>query len=141
MLTLVWIAAAAVVVFLAWNLFTRFHSDSLADLTDRRRATSQVVSRGEFVDGNRHLDVAMAVTPTTLFYENEDMQASLDLAWVREVEYDTELVTGARIESGSVLRLRSDRQTFEFVIPQEAVASWRVAVPPRRPVDALAARA
>jgi hypothetical protein len=140
-LTLVWIAAAAVVVFLAWNLFKRFHTDSLAALTNKRRATSQVVSRGEYVDGNRHFDVAMAATPTTLFYENEDMQASLDLAWVREVEYDSELVTGARIESGSVMRLRSDRQTFEFVIPADSVASWRVAVPPRRPADQPAARA
>ena len=136
---IIWIVAAAVVVFLVRTLYLRLRSDSVAALVDRRRPTSQLVSRGEFVDGNRHLDVALAVTPSTLFYENGDMQASLDLQWIREVEYTTELATGARIESGQVMRLRSDRQTFEFVIPQDAVAGWRSAVPPRGRAEAAAA--
>jgi len=139
MQTIMWIVAAAVVVFLARNLFLRLRSDSVAAFVDRRRATSRLVSRGEYVDGNRHVDVALAVTPSTLFYENSDMQASLDLQWVREVEYATELATGARIESGEVMRLRSDRQTFEFVIPEGAVAGWRAAVPPRGRADATPA--
>jgi hypothetical protein len=117
----------------------RRRSDSVAAFVDRRRATSQLVSRGEYVDGNRHLDVALAVTPSTLFYENPEMQASLDLQWVREVEYATELATGARIESGKVMRLRSDRQTFEFVIPEESVARWRAVLPPHGRPDAAPA--
>ena len=137
---MIWIVAAAVVViYLARNLFLRLRSDSVAALVDRRRPTSRLVSRGEYVDGNRHVDVALAVTPSTLFYENSDMQASLDLQWVREVEYATELATGARIESGEVMRLRSDRQTFEFVIPEDAVARWRSVVPPRGRADATPA--
>jgi hypothetical protein len=139
MQAMIWIVAAAAVAYLAWNLFVRLHSDSVAVFVDKRRPTSQLVCRGEYVDGNRHLDVALAVTPSTLFYENSDMQASLDLEWVREVEYATELVTGARIESGKVMRLRSDRQTFEFVIPEDSVARWRSVVPPRGRVDATPA--
>lgn len=138
MATLIWMTAAAVVLFLGWNLLRRFRTDSLNVFTEQRRATSQLVGRGELVDGNRHVAVALAVTPSTLFYENSDMRASLDFAWVREVEYDTRLVTGAHIDSGKVLRLRSDRQTLEFVIPNDSESRWRVAVPPRARIDAVA---
>jgi len=139
MLAMIWIVAAAVVVYLVWKLSTRLRSDSVGSYVDRRRATSQLVSRGEYVDGNRHLDVALAVTRSTLFYENPEMQASLDLQWVREVEYANELVTGARIERGQVMRLRSDRQTFEFVIPEDSVARWRAVLPPHGRLDAVSA--
>ena len=138
MMTLLWIGAAIVVVVLAFVLFNRFRSDPIVSFTERRRPTSQVVSRGEFVDGNRHVPVALAVTPSTFFYENDSMQASVDLEWIREVEYDTNLITGAHIGSGKVLRLRSDRQTFEFVIPDDSVARWRDAVPPRGRIEAHA---
>ena len=62
------------------------------------------------------------------------MQASLDLQWVREIEYDTELATGGAVAGGSVLRLRSDSQTFEFVVPSQSVARWQVALPSRGPI-------
>src|SRR3954453_10978668 len=99
---LTWLSLVAVIAaaFLAWNLYKRFGSDRIGLLNDRRRATSGLVSRGEFVDGNRHMAVALAVTQSTFFYENSDMQASLDLQWVREVEYDTELATGAAVAGG-----------------------------------------
>ena len=126
------IAAVVVVLLLAWNLYRRFATDRIAAFNDRRRAQSKIVSRGEFIDGNRHLDVALALTQSTLFYENSDMEASIDLEWVREVEYDTELATGLAITEGKVLRLRSQSQTFEFVLPQEYVTRWHMLLPPRR---------
>jgi hypothetical protein len=128
-----WISIAAViaVAFLGWNLFRRFGSDRIAELNEQRRTTSKIVSRGEFVDGNRHLDVAIAVTSTTFFYENAGMQASIDLQWVREIEYDTALVTGVPVENGRVLRLRTDSQVFEFVIPNDVVSRWYLMLPPR----------
>jgi hypothetical protein len=94
-----------------------------------------MVSRGEFVDGNRHLAVALAVTDSTFFYENSDMQASLDLQWVREIEYDTELATGSAVAGGKVLRLRCYSQTFEFVLPDDLVARWHMMMPPRRAAE------
>jgi hypothetical protein len=131
MQVLIAIIALMIVGFLGWNLFRRFGSDRLSDLNDIRRASSRLVSKGEFVDGNRHLGVALAVTKSTLFYENNDMKASVDLQWIREVEYDTELATGARVGDGVVLRLRSDSQTFEFVLPDEGISQWHVALPAR----------
>lgn len=131
---LAWLTVLAVVVvaFLGWNLYRRFGADRIAAFNEKRRATSRLVSRGEFVDGNRHVDVALAVTQSTFFYENSDMQASIDLQWVREIEYDTELATGLAVVNGKVLRLRSHSQTFEFVVPEDVVARWHMMMPPRR---------
>ncbi|HUP62395.1 MAG TPA: hypothetical protein VNA69_18465 [Thermoanaerobaculia bacterium] len=128
------ILALVVVAFLGWNLYRRFGTDRIGAFNDRRRATSRLVGRGEFIDGNRHLDVALAVTQSTLFYENSDMQASIDLQWVREIEYDTELATGLAIARGKVLRLRSHSQTFEFVVPHDVVERWYLSLPPRRDI-------
>jgi hypothetical protein len=126
------ILALAVVGFLGWNLYRRFGTDHIAALNEERRTSSRLVCRGEFVDGNRHMDVALAVTQSTIFYENADMRASIDLQWVREIEYDTELATGSVPPNGKVLRLRSNSQTFEFVIPNDLVPRWHMMLPPRR---------
>jgi hypothetical protein len=128
------IAAAIAVGFLGWILVRRFGAGRLEAFNEQRRATSRMVGRGELVDGNRHLEVALALTQSTFFYENRDMQASLDLHWVREIEYDTELATGTTPPSGKVLRLRTSSQTFEFVLPSDTVARWHMMLPPRRPI-------
>lgn len=127
-------AAAVLVVFLCWNLYRRFGADRIDALSDRRRAASRMVSRGEFFDGNRRLEVALALTGDTFYYENAAMQASLDVQWIREIEYDTRLATGAAVEGGKVLRLRCHSQTFEFVIADEVVARWHMMLPPRRDI-------
>lgn len=132
MMTWLSIAAVVAVVVFGWSLYRRFGTDRIAAFNERRRAGSKIVSRGEFVDGNRHLDVALALTQSTLFYENSDMEASIDLQWIREVEYATELATGLAIADGKVLRLRSQSQTFEFVLPREQVTRWHMLLPPRR---------
>jgi len=139
MMALVSIVAVLVAAFLGWNLYRRFGSDRIGELISRRRGSSRLVSRGELVDGNRHLAVALAVTSSTFFYESSDMQASLDLQWIREIEYDTELATGTAPPAGKVLRMRSDSQTFEFVLPEDVVARWHLMMPPRRRPAPLAA--
>ena len=126
------ILAIAVVAVLSWNLYRRLGADRIGAFIEKRRPTSRMVGKGEFVDGNRHLEVALAVTQETFFYENADMQASIDLQWVREIEYDTELATGTVPATGKVLRLRSNSQTFEFVLPNDLVARWHMMLPPRR---------
>jgi hypothetical protein len=136
MLTLLAFVAVLVAAFLAWNLYQRFGTDRIDQLNERRRATSKMVSRGEFVDGNRHLAVALAIDQSTFYYENADMQASIDLQWIREIEYDTELATGTSVEGAKVLRIRSGSQTFEFVIPNDIVARWHMMLPARRAMTA-----
>jgi hypothetical protein len=131
---MVWlsIAAVAVVSFLSWNLYLRFGADRLTALSDKRRPLSRFVSRGEFIDGNRHMNVVLAVTRSTFFYENADMEASLELQFVDEIEYDTQLSTGTAPANGKVLRFRCHSQVFEFVVPNDAVAQWHTMLPPRR---------
>lgn len=138
---LFWISVAAVVVvlFLSWNLHRRVNAGRIAAFSERRRATSRIVGRGEFFDGNRRIEVALALTSETLYYENPGMAASLDLRWVREIEYDTRLATGAAIAVGKVLRLRCHSQTFEFVLPEEMVVRWHMMLPARRATAAAAA--
>lgn len=138
MMTFLMILALVVVVFLGWNLYRRFGADHIEEFMERRRAASRMVSRGELVDGNRHLEVALALTQSTFFYENRDMQASLDLRWVREIEYDTELATGTAVAGRRVLRLRSQSQTFEFVLPPDVVGRWHMMLPPRRAAEPVA---
>ena len=104
MLPLILLAAAVALAWLGWNLYRRFGTDRIETLIEERRKTSRFVSRGAFVDGSRHLDVALALDQSTLFYENPDMKASIDLEWVREIEYDTKLATGAAMAGGKVLR-------------------------------------
>jgi hypothetical protein len=136
-----WLFLAVFAVgFLGWNLYRRFGADRIGALNEKRRATSRLVSRGEFVDGSRHLEVALALTQSTFFYENSDMQASIDLQWVREIEYDTELGTGGTPPAGKILRLRTDSQTFEFVIADDLVVRWHMMLPARgaRKADAAA---
>jgi hypothetical protein len=132
MMALLSIAAGVVVVFLAWNLIRRLGGDRIGALMEKRRATSRFVCRGELVDGSRHLDVALAVTQSTLFYENANMQASIDLQWVREIEYDTALATGSTPPAGKVLRLRSNSQMLEFVVAADVMPRWHLMLPPRR---------
>jgi hypothetical protein len=128
------IAAAVALAVLGWNLYRRLGADRIEKFMQRRRTTARMVSRGAFVDGNRHLEVALSVTDSTFFYENSDMQASLDLQWIREIEYDTALATGLAVAGGKVLRLRCYSQTFEFVLPNDVVARWHMMMPPRRVV-------
>lgn len=125
------IAAVAAIGFLAWNLSRRLGSDHLAAFSDRRRASARLVSRGEFVDGSRRLPVALALTDSALIYENTELKASLGLEWVREIEYDTMLATGLDVRDGRVLRLRSDSQTFEFVLPVDVADRWGSLLPTR----------
>lgn len=131
MLILLSVAAMAVAAFLCWILYRHIGASRIDALTDKRRATSRMVGRGEFVDGSRHLKVALALTNTDLFYENGDMQASLDLHWVREIEYDTRLATGHAIEGDKVLRIRCFSQVFEFIIPGADLVRWHMMLPPR----------
>lgn len=129
------ILAVGVLAFLSWNLYRRFSADRIAALCEKRRLTSRIVSRGELVDGSRHVEVALALTRSTFFYENSDVRASLDLHWVSEIEYDTHLSTGVAATSGKVLRLRCYSQSFEFVLPQDVVARWHMLLPPKRVIE------
>jgi len=108
-------------------------SDLLAEIIEKKRAGSKLVSRAEYVEGLERLPVAISLTDTAFYYENPDLQASFDLAMIDEIEYDDELSTGRAVEHGCrVLRLRSHGATFDFILTPADCEKWMVALPPRR---------
>ncbi|HSP16336.1 MAG TPA: hypothetical protein VLV78_16430 [Thermoanaerobaculia bacterium] len=127
---LMWILLAVVAVAaLVWNLWKRMAADGMQRLNDERRSSCRLVGRGELVDGKQHIPVAMALSAKTLYYENADLNASLELEYVEEVEYANELVTGQPVAGGKVMRLRCFSKVFEFVIDSAAAPQWQAVLP------------
>ena len=140
MLELIVIAVAlAAVIFLGRVLIAHFSSGNIQRFMNQRRAGSQLVSRGELIDGNRHIPVALALGASALYYESSELQASLDLEWICEVDYDDEVVTGHFIGDGKIVTIRCHSQAFEFLIPMAELAQWQRLLPARRrPIEETA---
>ncbi len=130
--TMWFLVLGAAVALLLTALFKRLASDRIEAFSASRRGSAQLVSRGELVDGRRHLTVALALTESSFIYENSDMEASLDRKWIQEVEYENELSTGQPVGEGKVLRLRCYSKSFEFVLPRDVVREWQSILPPHR---------
>lgn len=119
----------AAVVFLGWVLWKQFAGDGMKRINDERRASCRLVGRGVFIDGTRHIPVAMAVNESTLYYENPDWRGSLDLEYVEEIEYEHELLTGQEVGADTVLRLRCFSKVFEFVLDGASASQWQTVLP------------
>ena len=111
-------------------------SDLIAELMNKRRASSKLVSRADYVEGLERIPVALALTDDMFYYENSDFNALFELRTIDEVEYDDELATGRSVDHGCrALRLRSHGTTFEFILGPDLCAKWMEALPPRRAND------
>jgi hypothetical protein len=122
-------------------LFLRIRTkDLLEEYVKRRSAGSRLCSRADLVEGMERIPVALALTDDTIFYENPDLQASVDLHRIEEVEYDDETSTGHGVD-GKALRLRAHGHTFEFVLDSETARKWQTALPPHRIDEGPAAQA
>jgi hypothetical protein len=130
-LTVVTIAGLAVLAALVWILMRMRSTDLLEEKMAKRRASSRLVSRADLVEGLERIPVALALTNEAIYYENPDLDASLDLQQIEEVEYDNETATGQVLE-GNALRLRSHGHTFEFVLDADSTGKWRAMLPARR---------
>jgi hypothetical protein len=126
-LVLVVVAVALIAVLI------RFMSrDKIEAIIKKRKPTSLHVCSAQFVEGPTHIDVALAIDKTRLYYENADMQSYLDLKLLEEVEYDDSLLTGGAHVSGKVLRLRSHGHTFEFVLTESDIKHCQKVLPAHR---------
>lgn len=121
------VLAVLVVVFLKMR-----QKDIIGALLEKRRGSSRLVTRADYVEGAELIPVAMALTSDALYYENTDLEASFDLNRLDEIEYADDLVTGkSHGEDTRVLRLRSHNATFEFLIEKAEARKWEAALPPR----------
>jgi hypothetical protein len=126
---LYFLAALPLVVVLGWLLLRRRREDGLAKINLNRRESSEVVGRATYVDGSRHIPVALALNHSVFLYENAFMHASLERQWIHEVEYEKELTTGQPIGDGTVMRLRCFSQAFEFILDRNSTDAWKTALP------------
>lgn len=121
------VLAVLVVVFLKVR-----QGDLLGAIMDKRRGSSKIVSRADYVEGAESIPVAVALTNDTFYYENPDLEASFELARIDEVEYADDLMTGKNHSADSrVLRLRSHGTTFEFLLGKAEAEKWQALLPPR----------
>ncbi len=127
------VVGLVVLAVLIW-LFIRTRSqDMIAELMAKRKPTSKLVSRADYVESMERIPVALSLTNDSFYYENADLQASFELKHIDEIEYDSELATGKSLEHGcGSLRLRSHGTVFEFVLEPAQCKLWEAMLPPRR---------
>lgn len=126
-ITVVGIATLAVLV---WFLYRKFSQDKIQEFIDKRKASSRVALPAQFVEANERIPVALTVTDESIFYENADLEARLDLQHIDEVEYTSELFTGQEVANGRVLRLRSHGHAYEFIVDKVSGERIESILPP-----------
>jgi hypothetical protein len=82
------------------------------------------------MEGMEMIPVALALKNDAIYYENSDLQASIELALIEEVEYDDETATGHTMP-GKVLRIRAHNHVFEFALDLPTARQWETGFPPR----------
>lgn len=133
------IVGLVVLAALVWVFIRMRMKDHLDDLMAARRGSCRLVSRADFIEGLEKIPVCLSLDTDSLHYENPDLQATLELRHIEEVEYDDETATGHAV-TGKALRLRSHGHTFEFVLDLATAKQWEDCLPPRH-VDEAPARA
>ena len=131
---LVVVLAALVVFFIR----TR-RQDQISAMLEKRRGQSKIACKAEYANGIERMPVALTLSEKAIFYENPDLEASLDIDRIDEIEYDDELTTGRNLEAGSrVIRMRSHGTPFEFIVSAADAARWQQALPARQAGQASA---
>ncbi|HEU4889726.1 MAG TPA: hypothetical protein VFV49_17705, partial [Thermoanaerobaculia bacterium] len=120
--------AVLAVLFVVYLKLRR--GDVLGALMDKRRGSSKLVTRADYVEGREQIPVALSLSADTLYYESPDMEASFELSRIDEVEYTDDLATGRDVHGCRVLRLRSHGATFEFLLDKTDATKWMAVLPP-----------
>lgn len=95
------------------------------------RAESAIVSHAQLIDGRNQVAVALALESRQIVYGNVDIEESIDIVQIDEVEYGSDLMTGG-IADGAMLRLRWHGRAIEFVIDMASAERWSSLLPPHR---------
>jgi len=125
------VIGVVVLAILVWFYFRLRSKDHVEQVLAKHRASARVCSRACLLEGMEQIPVALALTADAINYENRDLQASIDLSVIEEVEYDDETATGHTI-AGKVLRLRAHNHLFEFQLDLPSAKLWETAFPARR---------
>src|ERR1051325_7839528 len=121
----------AVVLVALLVIFLRVRAqDQLEAIINQKKSSSRLVTRAQFVEGLERIPVALSLASDAVNYENPDLQASLSLDVIDEIEYDDETATGHTVV-GKTLRLRSHGHTFEFILDSATARQWSELLAPR----------
>jgi hypothetical protein len=125
------VIGVVVLAILLWVYFRMRSKDHVEQVLAKYKASARVCSRACLFEGMEQIPVALALTADAINYENRDLQASIDLSVIEEVEYDDETATGHTVP-GKVLRLRAHNHLFEFMLDLPSAKQWETALPARR---------
>lgn len=125
------VVGVVVLAILIWLYFRLRSNDHVDEVLTKQKTSARLCSRACLLEGMEQIPVALVLTAESINYENRDLQASIDLSVIEEVEYDDETATGHTI-AGKVLRLRAHNHVFEFTLDLAAAKQWEAALPPRR---------
>jgi len=125
------VIGVVVLAILVWVYFRMRSKDHVEQVLAKYKASARVCSRACLFEGMEQIPVALALTADAINYENRDLQASIDLSVIEEVEYDDETATGHTVP-GKVLRLRAHNHLFEFMLDLPSAKQWETALPARR---------
>lgn len=132
-LTTITVVGLVVLAGLVWLFMRTRQQDLIADIMAKRKASSKLVARADYVEGLEKMPVALSLSENAIYYQNPDMEASFDLKDIEEIEYDDELATGRSVPHGCrALRLRSHGHTFEFILQPADCQQWMAALPRHR---------
>ena len=123
--------AVVVLAALSFSYWRRRQTDRFDSMMSKRRLTATLCSRAQLIDGANHIQVALALEPRSISYQNVDLEATVDLDQIDEVEYGSDLVTGG-IADGAVLRVRCHGRAIEFVLDAKSAEQWSRSLPPHR---------
>ena len=135
-LTVVGLVVLAVLVWVFVRMRAKDHID---EIMAKRRGSCRLVTRAALLEGLEKIPVSLALSDDSIYYENMDLQAALELRHIDEIEYDDETATGHSV-AGKALRLRAHGHAFEFLLDLPTARQWEQALPPRQ-FDAVPARA
>jgi len=125
------IVGVVVLVVLLWLYFFLRSKDRIEEVLAKHRVSARACSRANLVEGMEMIPVALALTSDAIYYENKDLQASIELPLIEEIEYDDETGTGHTVP-GKVLRLRAHNHVFEFALDMPSARQWETALPAKR---------
>jgi len=125
------IIGLVVLVALIWVFVKLRGKDRVDEVLAKHRGSARVCSRACLLEGMEEIPVALVLTSDSIYYENSDLQASIELPLIEEIEYDDETATGHTVP-GKVLRLRAHNHVFEFTLDLPTAKQWEAALPARR---------
>ncbi|MDX1582152.1 MAG: hypothetical protein R3338_00975 [Thermoanaerobaculia bacterium] len=118
------VVSIVVIAAIIWIFQSQRSSKKIDEIIKKRKPSAILSHRATFMEGREKLQVALTLTKETIFYENADFDARLDLTQIDEVEYDDETTTGLSQEGHRIIRLRTHGHTFEFIAPKAQVKQW-----------------